>query len=74
MLTKKEFNNPNKVRSRSDAKQMELPKKYGLCVHEFIHVLEKHLIISKAKTNELEMALDHVHPENITWKEFQLWF
>lgn len=24
--------------------------------------------------NELEMALDHVHPENITWKEFQLWF
>ena len=51
-----------------------MPRKYGLCVKDFIGVLEKYLIISNDKMKELEMALDHVHSENITWKEFQIWF
>ena len=51
-----------------------MPRKYGLSVSDLIQVLQKYLIISQEKLKEVEMALDHVHPENITWKEFQIWF
>lgn len=68
--TKKEFCNPNQRGMSKQQKQMEMPKKYGLCVHDFIEVLNKHIILNEDKMREIEMALDHVHPSNITWKEF----
>ena len=37
-------------------------------------MLQKYVLLDDAMIKKLQGAVDHVHPDFITWKEFILWF
>jgi hypothetical protein len=49
-------------------------KNKDLKIKELMNVITRIVDFKKEQLLELEMALDHVHPEYITWKEFEMWF
>jgi len=48
--------------------------KHGLPLGEFMKKLEAVVALTPAKARELQLSLDHVQPDIITWNEFVEWF
>lgn len=50
------------------------PPKHGLPLEEFMRKLAAFVTLTPAKARELQLSLDHIKPDVITWDEFVEWF